>query len=229
MLAQKFDVRLEADGILSMDVGLPQRLQCGAPMATAYPGTNFEVDVQELYQFAGNLLLPQVHNKMNELCVPGRIALQLLCIHAELGRHDGQSAGAYAKQLKRVWPMVESCVERDTPWPFPGLSEYVGMWKTADLPADGSMLTSQQVVALSWWPAPETLRGKLPEESQAHYWPCAPLQDRLCFPPGVDNLYMSCEHCCDPGKGATGEAACFAGEFTFARCCRTPGGSGRFY
>ncbi|CAE8640286.1 unnamed protein product, partial [Polarella glacialis] len=90
LFAQKFDVRIEADGLLSMDVGYTDRIQCGASLAAVYPGTNFEVDVQELYQLANNLFQPQVWNKMAEVCVPGRAALQLLCMHAELGRRSGQ-------------------------------------------------------------------------------------------------------------------------------------------
>lgn len=229
LLAQKFDVRLDADGILSMDVGYAGRVQCGAPVAKVYPGTNFELDIQELYQLAGNLIVPQVRGKMAELCPPGRLALQLLCLHAELGLRDGHAAAAYAAQVRRLWPMVGDCVDRQTPWPFPGIGAYLEKWKSAKLPSAGEPLAPEAVAELSWWPDPATMRGKTPEESESHYWPCAPLQDRLCFPPGTNNLHMSCEHCCDPAKGPTGEAACFVGEFTFARCCRTPGGTGRFY
>jgi len=229
LAAQHFDARMDPTGLISLDVGSGERLQCGAAVAGVYPGTNFEIDIQELYQLANNLLLPEVHNKMSELCLPGRVALQLICLHAELGLRDAHAAAAYARQLQRLWPMVEECAEQRTPWSFPGLADYLRQWKSADLSKEGTALTAQAAAALSWRPDPSLLRGKLPEESEAHYWPCAPLQDKLCFPPSSQNLHMSCEYCCDPAKGPMGEAACFDGEFTFARCCRTPAGSGRFF
>ncbi|CAE8677724.1 unnamed protein product, partial [Polarella glacialis] len=139
-------------------------------------------------------------------------------------------ASAYASQLLQIWPMIDGCVEGHTPWSFPGLAGYLKTWKEApQLPAEGTALSAEAAASLSWWPTPGTLRGKRPEESEAHYWPCAPLRDRSCFPSGSGNVYASCETCCDPGKGPTGDPACFVGEYTFARCCQTPGGSGRFY
>eukprot|EP00747_Dinoflagellata_sp_TGD_P224594 gnl/TRDRNA2_/TRDRNA2_97243_c0_seq2.p1 gnl/TRDRNA2_/TRDRNA2_97243_c0~~gnl/TRDRNA2_/TRDRNA2_97243_c0_seq2.p1 ORF type:complete len:330 (-),score=46.06 gnl/TRDRNA2_/TRDRNA2_97243_c0_seq2:64-1053(-) len=228
-LADKFAVKLEDNGLLSMDVGYTQRVQCGAPLAQVYPGTMFQADVDELHKFARNLFWPQVRVKLQEICLPGRIALQLLCLHAELGRRDGWGAQAYARQLQLFFPLMEGCAEKQTPWPFPGLGDYVRSWNHALVPPDGSLISVEVASSLSWWPDPELMRGKLPHESDGHYWPCAPLQDRSCFPTGTENLYMSCEYCCDPAKGPTGEAACFGGDWTFTRCCRTPGDSGRFY
>jgi len=228
LLTSKLDVRLELDGTLSMDVGLTQRLQCGAALTKVYPGSKFEIDIQQLYQLASNLFYPEVHNEMRRLCVPGRVALQLLCLHAELGRGDGQAAKLYAKEMNRLWEMVNSCAETKTPFPFPGLTEYLAAWKVATVPSDRP-LAKEEAQALAWFPDAGQLRGKQPEESENHFWPCAPLQDRQCFPPGESNMYTSCSHCCDPAKGPTGDPACFDGFFTFARCCRTPGNSGRFY
>jgi len=229
LLAEKFAVRLEAGGVLSLDVGYTERVQCGEPLAQAYPGTNFEVDEEEIHKFARNMFWPEVRQKLNDLCLPGRAALQLLCLHAELGLRNGHAAAAYARQLARIFPLIEGCVEKRTPWPLPGLAGYLRLWKSAELPPAGAALSAEAAKGLSWWPEPGAMRGKLPEESEGHYWPCVPLMDRSCFPAGTDNLHTSCEHCCDPAKGPTGEAACFGGEWTFARCCRTPGGRGRFY
>lgn len=230
LLGQKFDARIEGDGSISLNVGYTSRLQCSAGMAHLYPGTKVQLDVQDLYRMAGGILYPEVHNEVAKLCVPGRIALQLLCLHAELGRRDGHAAAAYAKHAKRLWLMVNSCAENKTPFPFPGLGEYLEMWKTAKLPAAGTPLSPDEAQTLAWYPGDSgKMRGKLPNESDNHYWPCAPLQDRDCFPAGESNLYATCSHCCDPAKGPTGDPACFDGYFTFARCCRTPEGSGRFY
>jgi len=226
MLAQEFSMRLEAGGLLSMDVGYKERVQCGAPLAQVYPGTNFQLDIEELHSFARNLFWPEVRQKLTDVCVPGRVALQLLCLHAELGRKNVQAAVLYASELFKLHELIERCHENGTPWPFPGLATYVRSWKTAEIPEDGSAF---DVSKLSWWPDVRKMRGKLPEESDQHYFPCVPLKDKACFPVGTASLHMSCEHCCDPGRGPMGEAACFVGEFTFNRCCRTPGNQGRFY
>lgn len=228
-MGQKFAVRFEQGGTLSMDVGYGERVQCGTHVAQAYPGTMFEASVDELHSFARNILWPEVRQKLHDICVPGRIALQLLCLHAELGVRDGPAAHAYAQQLLQLFPLIEGCVQKLTPWPFPGLAEYLQSWKANTMLADASPIDSADVPRLSWWPDRSLMRGKTPEESDGHYWPCVPLQDESCFPARTDSLHSSCENCCDPGKGPTGDSACFVGEWTFSRCCRTPGGSGRFY
>lgn len=220
-MSEMFNARPEAGGVLSLDVGLPERLQCSAELAAVYPGTNNLVDTSELYRFLGNLFWGQVRQKLIDVCVPGRIALQLICQHALLhGLKDMRGAKAYADKAAELWTMVEKCVERDSPWPFPGLSEHLQHWKGTELP-DASQM--------AWYPEPRRMRAKRPEESDAHYWSCVPIQDPQCFPVGSDNDYTSCSHCCDPGQGPTGDANCFVGEWTFARCCRTPNDSGRFY
>jgi len=229
MLTSYLDVRMEPDGTMSLDAGYTQRLQCGAPLTQVYPGSKMELDIQQLYQLAGNILYPEVHNEMNRLCVPGRLALGLLCLHAELGRGDGQAAKLYAKQMKRLWEIVGDCAESRTPFPFPGLGEYLTMWKKSEVPNDRP-LSKEEGLALSWFPEASGKSFPEPDPQNAnHYWPCAPLKDPQCFPAGEGNLYVSCAHCCDPAKGPTGDPACFDGFFTFARCCRTPGDSGRFY
>jgi len=227
-LGSRFSVKLEGNGILSMDVGYTSRVQCGAALAQVYPGTSFEVSVEELHQFARNIFSGEVRQKLLDVCMPGRIALQLLCLHASLAVHDGAGAQAYAAQIANLFPLVEGCVQQQTPFSFPGLGEYLRAWRGVQLPAGGA-LDSGRVAELTWWPEPGLMRGKMPEESEVHYFPCVPLQDKACFPAGADNLFTSCENCCDPAKGPTGDASCFGGEWTFARCCRTPGGSGRFY
>eukprot|EP00929_Paragymnodinium_shiwhaense_P081837 TRINITY_DN42917_c0_g1_i1.p1 TRINITY_DN42917_c0_g1~~TRINITY_DN42917_c0_g1_i1.p1 ORF type:complete len:552 (+),score=108.58 TRINITY_DN42917_c0_g1_i1:69-1724(+) len=230
-IAAKFGARLEGEGVISMDVGYTERLQCSEQLAQVWPGTNLQLDTEELMRLAQNLFYPQVRQKLQDLCVPGRVALQLLCLHAHLhGPRDYRTTGAYAQAIASVYPMIEGCVQEKTAFPFPGLGEYVKTLVNAEVSrAGGPSLTAEEAYNLAWWPGKSKLRGKRPEESEAHYWPCVPLQDKTCFPPGTPNLHMSCAHCCDPGRGPTGDAACFVGEFTFNRCCRTPGGAGRFY
>ena len=228
-LSTRFKLEMEENGILSLDVGYTTRIQCGAPVAAVYPGTLFAIDVEELHKFARNLFWPQVRQKLNEVCVPGRVALQLLCLHAELARRNSHGAEAYAYQLRQLYPLIQGCVQGTTPWPLPGLDSYLEKWVDPQLPPHRVALNPEQVQRLSWNPDKRLMRGKLPHESDGHYFPCVPLMDPACFPPGTPNLHMSCEHCCDPGRGPQGEAACFVGEWSFTRCCRTPNNQGRFW
>merc|ERR1711865_99941 len=98
------------------------------------------------------------------------------------------------------------------------------VWRNVNPPVD-----VVDVAKLAWWPDVALMRGKLPHDSDSHYWPCVEMADPSCFPGGADNAFTSCAQCCDPGVGPTGNAACFVGDWTFDRCCKTPGGSGRFY
>jgi len=231
-MASQLSVRLESGGLLSMEVGYsqdgrPKRVGCGEPLANVHPGTNFEADPEEVDKFARNLFWPQVREKLNELCLPGRVALGLLCLHAEIGRRNARAVRGYAAQLVKMAPKVVGCADRSTPWPFPGLTSYLQVLKNLDLP-DGS-LDYVRGKEISWWPDPGKMRGKRPDESDSHYWPCVPLQDRECFPTGIPFLQQSCEHCCDPGQGPRGDESCFDSVFTFKRCCRTPNDQGFFY
>jgi len=219
-LSQKLKARPEAGG-LSLDVGLPERLQCGVEWASVYPGTNNLLDTAELYQMLGGIIWPQVRQKLLDVCVPVRLALQLICQHALLhGLKDLKGSKAYALKAQELWTMVDKCVDNQSPWPFPGLTQHLQHWSSAELPDDS---------LIAWYPDPNLMRGKRPEESEAHYWPCVPLQDPLCFPTASPSDYQSCSVCCDPGHGPTGKADCFDAQFTFARCCRTPDNIGRFY
>eukprot|EP00927_Polykrikos_kofoidii_P004966 TRINITY_DN11970_c0_g1_i1.p1 TRINITY_DN11970_c0_g1~~TRINITY_DN11970_c0_g1_i1.p1 ORF type:complete len:516 (-),score=48.92 TRINITY_DN11970_c0_g1_i1:181-1728(-) len=229
---QRFKSRLEADGLtVTLDVGMPQRLECAEELAGVYPGTKLMLDTKELQNLAANFIQPQVRGVLLNHCVPGRIALQLLCLHAELyGPKRLRVVAAYAKALDDLFPSIEPCVERSTPWPFADLGSYVQRLGRARIETLSSgILTHDDAGLLSWWPREGSVRAKRPEESGEHYWPCVPLQDPGCFPAGTDSLHMSCSHCCDPGHGPQGDAACFVGGFTFGRCCRTPGNQGRFY
>lgn len=220
--AQGWDVKLSngINGALSLDVGLSTRITCGAEVVDGYPGTTTAVDAMHLYELAGNFIYPQVRNALNELCLPGRLALQTICLHAELFRQNIPGAKAYADKMEVIYSMVKDCVHTDSPWPFPGLESYLLMWSRFE--------AGQASQALHWWPG-ASMRSRLPTESSEHYWPCAELQDPACFPPGSDNLHTSCANCCDPGKGPQGDPDCFIAEWSFSRCCRTPGRSGRFY
>lgn len=222
MLAEVLKARPEAHGGVSLDVGLPDRLQCSAEYADVYPGTNNQLDTDELYRFLGSILFPDVRQKLQEVCVPGRIALQLICQHALLhGMKDYQAAKAYAVKANQLWSMVSKCVEHQTPFPFPGLGEFLQAWNSGDGLPDTSLM--------AWYPDSNKMRGKRPEESEAHFWPCVPLKDPQCFPSGSNNIYTSCSQCCDPAAGPTGDSNCFVGEWSFDRCCRSPNDSGRFY
>merc|ERR1712048_1000542 len=119
-----------------MDVGYTERLQCGAAVVEGYPGTDMMVSAMQLYRLAGNFIYPSVQNSLNSLCLPGRMALQLLFLHAELLGRNVEVARAYATQLRKVFPLAESCLEQLTPWPFPGLREYLQVWKHVKLPED---------------------------------------------------------------------------------------------
>eukprot|EP00931_Biecheleriopsis_adriatica_P051493 TRINITY_DN29871_c0_g1_i2.p1 TRINITY_DN29871_c0_g1~~TRINITY_DN29871_c0_g1_i2.p1 ORF type:complete len:309 (-),score=31.90 TRINITY_DN29871_c0_g1_i2:183-1109(-) len=220
VMAQTLKARPEAGGV-SLDLGLRERVQCSTEHAKLWPGTNNLFDTNELYTFLGSIIYPQVRHKLMQVCVPGSMALQLICQHALLhGLKDFEAAKAYALQAHQLWQMVNKCVERQTPFPFPGLGEFLTSWTSEGLPESS---------AIAWYPDPNLMRGKRPEESEQHYWPCAPLKDPQCFPSGADNLFTSCSECCDPGKGPLGDANCWVGEWTFARCCRTPNDGGRFY
>lgn len=223
-MATRLKARPEAGGTLSLDVGLPERLQCGAQLAVVYPATKAVVDIPELYSLLGSFIWPEVRQTLMNICVPGRIALQLICQHALLhGLKDFEGAKAYADKAWELWEMVDKCVDHQTPWPFPGLGGFLQHWRAA-----GEGLP--EVSTMAWYPDPALMRAKYPEESEQHYWPCVPLQDPVCFPAGSDSDYTSCSSCCDPGAGPHGNGACFVGEWTFARCCRTPPESGgRFF
>jgi len=221
MLAQTLQARPEAGGGVSLDVGLPQRLECSAEHAKLWPASNHIFDTDELYRFLGSIIYPDVRQKLQQVCVPGKMALQLICQHALLhGMKNFEGAKAYALAAHQSWQMVSKCVDKQTPFPFPKLGEFLQAWSGEGLPDQAAM---------AWYPDPNRMRGKRPEESDQHWWQCTPLKDPQCFPSGSGNLYTSCSTCCDPGKGPMGDASCFVGEWTFARCCRTPNDSGRFY
>lgn len=220
-LAQFFDARIESDGIVTLEVGLRERLQCGAVVSNAYPGTNSEVHTEELYRMLGSFIYPEVRNKFFEICLPGRLALQLICQHVFIhGMKDLNAAKLYAVKANEVFSMVDSCVEDQTPWTFPGMKNFLRAWQKDDLPPRSK---------LAWYPDPSFMRAKTPAEAaERNYAPCLPI-DPHCFPSGSQSDFSSCETCCNPHFGPQGNAQCFGGQFTFARCCRTPGNSGRFW
>jgi len=226
-----FSVQMEPGGVLSMEVGYSEhgsakRLECGAPLVNAYPGTSLEVALEELDQFGRNIFWPEVRQKLNELCIPGRVALGLLCLHAELIRKNVAAVVGYARQLGQLIPRIQGCIHAKTPWPMPGIDEYAAtLQKASKLNAHDQM----QLRSIMWLPDVRRMRAKQPEESESHYWPCVPIKDKSCFPTGTPYKSQSCESCCDPGAGPTGDATCFDNVFTFRRCCRTPGNQGRFW
>lgn len=220
-IASRFDARLEANGIVSMDVGLPVRLQCGAALTGVYPGSNFEANVEELYRFLGSFIYPDVRAKLTEICLPGRIALQLICQHVFIhGFKDFLAAKAYAVKMKELLTMVDTCLDDQTPWSFPGLKKFLRPWLKDELPHPSQM---------AWYPDPALMQAKTPDQTPNHYFPCVPLKDPECFPSGSNSEGTSCMVCCDPGAGPQGNAACFDGVFSFSRCCQTPPGTDRFY
>jgi len=224
-LATRFNAIPEAEGIISLDVGLPLRLQCGAPLAGIYPGSNFEIDVDEIYRLLGSFIYPEVRQKLTELCLPGRIALQLICQHVFIhGMKDYAAAKSYVAKMTELLVMVGSCVDDQTPWPFPGLKKFLRPWQ--------KVLEKEEfpdASKMAWYPDPRKMRAKTSEESSSNYFPCVPLKDPGCFPSGERSEYTSCETCCDPAAGPQGNANCWGGGFTFARCCNTPDGGDRYY
>lgn len=219
-LAEHLKARTEPGGVVSLDVGLPERLKCSKEHAAVYPGTNSLADIPELYSLLGSILWPQVRQTLMNICVPVRIALQLICQHAMLHVKDMEAAKAYALKAWTLYELVDKCVDDQTPFPFPGVGPFLKRWIGKELP---------DVSERGWYPEPDALRAKWPHESEQHYWPCVPLKDPLCFPNGNEYEIQSCSTCCDPGKGPTGDASCFVGPWTFNRCCNTPNDQGKFY
>merc|ERR1711879_563792 len=102
---------------------------------------------------------------------------------------DLAAAKAYAVKAKELYTMVDSCVEDQTPWPFPGLKKFLHRWQATEVPRASKM---------AWYPDPELMRAKTTEGSHSPYSPCVPLRDPECFPPGSTSEYTSCSVCCDP-------------------------------
>lgn len=169
----------------------------------------------------GSFIYPDVRQKLTEICLPGRIALQLICLHVFVhGIKDFHAAKAYALKMRELLTMVDTCLDDQTPWSFPGLKKFLRPWQKEELPHASKM---------AWYPDPGQMRAKTPAESQNHFFPCVPLKDPECFPAGSNAEYTSCTTCCDPGHGPFGNVNCFDGVYTFTRCCQTPPGSDRFY
>eukprot|EP00928_Gymnodinium_smaydae_P071120 TRINITY_DN54795_c0_g1_i1.p1 TRINITY_DN54795_c0_g1~~TRINITY_DN54795_c0_g1_i1.p1 ORF type:complete len:405 (-),score=42.27 TRINITY_DN54795_c0_g1_i1:93-1256(-) len=203
-IVQMFDPQPAGGGVVSIDAGFPFRLQCGAPLANAYPGTNLEVSSDEVYRFLGSFLYPEVRQKLVDICIPGRIGLQLICQHVLIHySKDYEGARAYAKKAEELFSFIDGCVLEQTPWPFKGLKSYLRRWKGSELPSLSKM---------AWYPDPQLLRANTNN-------PCVPIQSD-CFPPGAPSLQTSCADCCDLRHGPRGNSACFDAAFTFERCCQ---------
>merc|ERR1719329_419669 len=106
--------------------------------------------------------------------------------------------------MMELFTMIDTCHQDQTPWPFPGLKKFINRWQKDELPRSHRM---------AWYPDLNLMRGKRPDETPNHYFPCAPLQDPECFPTGTNFEFASCSVCCDPGHGPQGNANCFDGIF----------------
>merc|ERR1739845_226833 len=93
-----------------------------------YPDTNFEVSTEELYRLLGSMIYPDVRQKIVSMCLPGRIALQLICQHILIHAKDYQGAKLYAVKIRELFSMIDKCVDDSTPWPFAGLARFVRRW-----------------------------------------------------------------------------------------------------
>lgn len=174
-------------------------------------------------------IFPQVQQTLMDICAPGRLLMGVLCLHVMLHQGDALAASAYAEGMAGIMERLETCIESNTPFPrLIGLHAYLQGWRQAQIPAaeDPRAVTPATAQRLAWWP--KDLRAKQPGEAGVNLWTCAPMRDWLCWAPGAEYQHESCENCCDPAHGPQGLAVCFDAEWTFGRCCQTPGDRGFF-
>lgn len=218
------------NGVLSAEVGHKERLQCSPGHTTAWPGTLSKLDFHEIGKMANSIFFPQVQQTLMDLCAPGRFLMGVLCLHASLHFGDAVTASAYAESMLELYERIGSCLEGNTPFPkqLDQLYPYLKGWRQAQFPSneDPSAISAATVQRLAWWP--KDLHAKEPGAPGMNLWPCVPMKDPHCFPPGAEYQQQSCEFCCDPVHGSQGAPGCFDAIWTFGRCCQTPGDRGYY-
>lgn len=216
-------------GVLFVDVGTKDKLECSEMHTGAWPGTLAQLDFDEIGKMANSIFFPQVQQTLMDICAPGRLLMGVLCLHAVLHKGDAVVASAYAEGMLGVLERIDSCIESNTPFPkLTGLYPYLKSWRQAQIPgAENPRAVSYSTAQkLAWWPT--DMSAKEPGAPGMNLWPCTPMRDALCFPPGAEYKHESCEYCCDPAHGSHGASICFDAQWSFARCCQTPGDRGYY-
>eukprot|EP00933_Yihiella_yeosuensis_P037232 TRINITY_DN31108_c0_g1_i1.p1 TRINITY_DN31108_c0_g1~~TRINITY_DN31108_c0_g1_i1.p1 ORF type:complete len:345 (+),score=47.34 TRINITY_DN31108_c0_g1_i1:47-1036(+) len=219
----------EGHGIYSLDAGHKDRLKCSESHAGAWPGTELMLDFNEVGKMANSIFFPQVQQTLMDICAPGRLLMGVQCLHVMLHKGDALAASRYAEAMTSLMDRIDSCIEGNTPWPkLHELHTYLFGWRSAQIPGseDPRQISQATVRRLSWWPL--DLTPKVPGQPGMNLWPCVPMRDWLCFPPGAAYSHESCEYCCDPVHGPKGAPECFDSQFSFERCCQTPGDRGYY-
>lgn len=222
-------VEEKGQGVLSMEVGLKDKLECSHQHAAVWPGTVAMLDFDEVGKMVNSIFFGQVQQVLMDICAPGRLLLGVLCLHALLHKGDALAASAYAQAMIGILERIDSCIEGNTPYPkLIGLYRYLQSWNQVQIPGteNPQAVSLTTIQRLSWWP--EGLRAKEPGQPGMNLWPCVPMRDILCWAPGSEYNYESCDYCCDPAHGPQGAAMCFDAQFSFERCCRTPDDRGFF-
>eukprot|EP00927_Polykrikos_kofoidii_P061138 TRINITY_DN5600_c0_g1_i1.p1 TRINITY_DN5600_c0_g1~~TRINITY_DN5600_c0_g1_i1.p1 ORF type:complete len:636 (+),score=118.55 TRINITY_DN5600_c0_g1_i1:60-1910(+) len=198
--------------------GFIDRLQCDAEAST-YAQTEMPFNVEQLAMVVDTAPDDTVaQQELSTFCVPGQVVLSVVCVHKFLLQGTWSSAVKWVQALQNLLSFAQDCMESHSPFPVRvgDLEDWIDLWRTQPIPTGLLSQEASRLVDVAAFKGNITMHPKV-AKTWAH---CLPLKDLTCFPAGTTNANEVCESCCDQKRwGETGDPNCWAGPFTFERCC----------
>ncbi|CAE8581780.1 unnamed protein product [Polarella glacialis] len=180
---------------------------------------------------AAALKNPDGRTLFREICLPGQLALDLICSQfiaflSPLSEGSVLMASRRVRRLRLLTPMLGGCLE-DSPWPLriADLEEFADRWADVEKQTESGRIVVQRNRELEeGLSLPSSLvfqgRARLPSREllPKSLRRCLPLQRQACWPRRAGSLSESCTKCCDP-RYPRGQSSCFAKPWTFEACC----------
>eukprot|EP00927_Polykrikos_kofoidii_P001672 TRINITY_DN10641_c0_g1_i1.p1 TRINITY_DN10641_c0_g1~~TRINITY_DN10641_c0_g1_i1.p1 ORF type:complete len:645 (-),score=128.44 TRINITY_DN10641_c0_g1_i1:86-2020(-) len=199
-------------------VAIAEARQCDANVTT-FADTDIEFDLMRLDMVGGSAVLDGgAKMEMYHFCIPGQVLLSLLCVHKFLLHGEVGPAMRWVQAMQNLLSFVEPCMDHETPFPVrvADMKVWVDRWISKPIPQVNGRQDIPALLASTAFEGPIALR---PEVNRPMSF-CLPLKDPGCFPTPNTNTFEACVSCCDEEKwGEGGNAQCWAGPYTFERCC----------